>query len=353
MTRPLPTISSALFASLLIGTVSAQISVTTDLDATQLAVEVFQGSGVTISNETLIGNTQGTMASVGSYAATNITLLPDNGVVLSTGFLNGLDGPATNFNSDQTGGSATDPDLMQLTGVGVYDLVALEFDFVPDENLLTFDFVFASEEYPEYVCELFNDGFGFFLSGPGISGPYSNNAANIALLPGSATPITINNVNNGSIIVGNCPPSNEQYYVDNTAGATIVFDGLSTILPISAAVVPGQTYHIKLVIGDAGDSVFNSCLFLKAGSFRSVSSISTGVAAHEYSDLKAWFDTNGALRISDIDPIGRMELFDGQGRSIHQAVYNSNLISIPTEDLEQGPYVLRTATGTVRLMNVR
>jgi len=140
-----------------------------------------------------------------------------------------------------------------------------------------FRYVFGSEEYPEFVCS-FNDAFGFFLSGPGITGPYTDNAINLAVLPDGVTPVTIDNVNNGDNNNPNdpfCPASNPQYYVDNTTGTTVVYDGFTVVLEARREVLCGETYHIKLAIGDALDQAYDSGVFLEAGSFSSTPFVPT------------------------------------------------------------------------------
>ncbi|MFM7730250.1 MAG: choice-of-anchor L domain-containing protein, partial [Flavobacteriales bacterium] len=97
-------------------------------------------------------------------------------------------------------------------------------------------------------------------SGPGIAGPYTNNAINIALIPGSSTPISINTVND---------QLNTQYYIDNFGDTEHQADGLTTVLAAQAEVICGQTYHIKIVIGDASDGIYDSWVYLEGGSFQS------------------------------------------------------------------------------------
>ncbi|MEO8733008.1 MAG: choice-of-anchor L domain-containing protein, partial [Flavobacteriales bacterium] len=111
--------------------------------------------------------------------------------------------------------------------------------------------------------------------------PYSNNAVNIALIPNTSTPITINNVNS---------TSNSQYYIDNGTGSNapynssnfyVQYDGFTVVLTARYAVTCGQTYHIKIAIGDASDTAWDSGVFLQAGSFAStgqvVPTLGTGV----------------------------------------------------------------------------
>ena len=152
---------------------------------------------------------------------------------------------------------ATDA-LVAISGGTINNAAVLEFDFVTTGDSIKFRYVFGSEEYPEFVCS-FNDAFGFFLSGPGISGPYTNGAINIALLPDGITPVTINNVNNGDNNNPNdpfCPAVNPQYYVNNATGTTVVYDGFTVVLEAKRAVQCGETYHIKLAIGDALDQAY-------------------------------------------------------------------------------------------------
>jgi hypothetical protein len=161
-----------------------------------------------------------------------------------------------------------DPDLDVLAGTFTYDATTLEFDFTIPSDTIKFRYVFASEEYNEYVCADYNDVFGFFISGPGIIG-----TKNIARLPGSGLPVAINNVNNGTMGIyggtATCYFSNTGYYIDNEnpPGSTIEYDGFTTVLQAVAAVIPYQTYHIKLAVADATDYSLDSGVFIEAESF--------------------------------------------------------------------------------------
>lgn len=185
-----------------------------------------------------------------------------SGVILSTGNVNNAEGPNNVGNkSNDIGGANWDSDVNAITSGTAYDAQILEFDFVPAGDQLEFRYVFASEEYPEYTCGNYNDAFAFIISGPGITGPYSNNGANIALIPGTTNPVTINNVNNQGC-------GNPTYYVDGAGGYATQFDGRTTVLTAKASVEPCQTYHIRLIIADVADSQFNSAVFLEAESFK-------------------------------------------------------------------------------------
>lgn len=238
----------------------AQLNVSTALTPEQLVQDVLVGAGVQVSNVSYNGFFV-SQPQVGSGSFTNgltTELGLDAGIILASGEAQNTAGSGFDFMSDNNG-TGTDPDLEVLANDNVNDRAVLEFDFVPTGDSIKFNYVFGSEEYPEFVGS-YNDAFGFFLSGPGISGPYSNGAINIAVLPDGVTPVTINNVNDGL---------NSQYYVDNSSGQYIVFDGITVTLQASAQVICGETYHIKLAIGDALDQAYDSGVFLQAGSFAS------------------------------------------------------------------------------------
>ncbi|OUL59888.1 choice-of-anchor L domain-containing protein, partial [Flavobacterium sp. AJR] len=207
---------------------------------------------------------------LGYYSKGTSTFPIDEGLLIATGKINSAMGPNTYTNkSDAMVSNASDPDLTNISGETMRDAAILEFNFVPDGNLVEFQFVFASEEYLEYVHTDFNDAFGFFLSGPGITGTYTNNAVNLAQLPNTDA-VTINNIHSaGTNTYGTpFPAHNAAYYVNNPAGATVMeYDGSTTVLTATYAVTPGQTYKIKMAIADASDQLYDAGVFLKAKSF--------------------------------------------------------------------------------------
>ena len=250
----------------------ANLSVTSGTSANSLISNILIGGNCfDVSNVTSFGNpsSRGTF----SNGTTNIGL--DNGMVLCTGPVTVLPGP-NNLGGASGGFSNTitnDPDLATLTGGGQRDLSRIEFDFRPTAATVTFDFVFGSEEYCEFVGQGFNDVFGFFISGPGITGNQ-----NIALIPSTSTPVSIDNVNNST---------NSSFFVPNsgTCGATTnaaecQLDGWTTVFTATANVIPCQTYHIKLAIADVGDSDYSSAVFLRANSFGNASEVVQGSAVY-------------------------------------------------------------------------
>ncbi|MEO1624039.1 MAG: choice-of-anchor L domain-containing protein [Bacteroidota bacterium] len=229
---------------------------------------------------------RGSPLSRGTFEGAKNVIDMEEGVLLSTGNVRTAEGPNQEHNASAQLHPLpmSDADLRQIVGNGVSlrDISALEFDFVPTSDQILFEYVFASEEYCEYAGSNFNDVFGFFISGPGIDGPFSRNAENIARIPGSSDYVTINNLNhytNESHYVNNVPA---WHHASNTSsllcdGHTlqdgdfindIEYDGFTRVLTAIADVQPCETYHIKLIIADVDDGYYDSAVFLKANSFR-------------------------------------------------------------------------------------
>lgn len=177
----------------------------------------------------------------------------------------------------------TDPDLTAIIGAPTNGVI-IEFDFIPSGNTINFNYIFASAEYTSYTCSGFNDGFGFFISGPGINGPYTNNAENVATVPNTTVPVSINTVNSGTSSSGNttnCDNADPNWQANSiyfTTGNNTIFsstagvpnyNGSTTLLPVEVSVECGETYHIKLAISNVLDQALDSGVFLEGGSFSS------------------------------------------------------------------------------------
>lgn len=250
---------------------SAQLVVTQSNNAQDLA-QGLAGSGVSVSNFTLIGNNN----SSGTFANASNTLGIANGVVLSTGNVANISQAASSFASTSYSGNG-DAQLQSLTGGYIYDKSVLTFDVVPQGNVLMFNYVFASEEYPEWVCTQFNDVFGFFISGPNpAGGNYSS--MNIAKVPNSNLPVAINTINPGVSgpygIPANCQSlSYSSLFRSNLSpvvDSNIVYDGMTVVLTAVASVIPCQTYHLKLAVADVSDRIYDSGVFIEANSITSI-----------------------------------------------------------------------------------
>ncbi|MBW1654772.1 T9SS type B sorting domain-containing protein [Flavobacterium quisquiliarum] len=196
------------------------------------------------------------------------------GVVLSTSMASQIAGPYT---ASMGGGSNVwlgDSDLNQALGITSVNATVLEFDFVPLTDLISFNYIFASNEYQYgYPCS-YSDGFAFLIKEAGTSGLYKN----IATLPNTNTPVSSLNIRptivpgkdrNGNDYNG-CPAVNQEYFNGfNLPSAPINFTGQTIVMNARTNVTPGKTYHIKLVIGDDRFQYYDSAVFLQAGSFTS------------------------------------------------------------------------------------
>lgn len=218
-------------------------------------VDSLVGQGVTTANVSYTGAD----GASGIFSGGTGIVGFDQGVLLTSGDVANVVGPNSSDGISTQNGLPGDADLDALAGATTYDASVLEFDFVPTESQVSFNYVFASDEYNEFVGE-FNDVFGFFVTTPGDP-PSTTNCATV---PGSdpPQPVSINTINldtNASLFRNN----------DLASGAPIdtEMDGLTTVLTCTADVVAGETNHVKLAIADASDDALDSAVFLEAGSF--------------------------------------------------------------------------------------
>ena len=247
---------SVLFAASALSS-QAQFDVDSISDQTSAVEDLFLANGIFVNNIAFIGDS----AQMGLLTGGNsVSLGVNEGLVLSTGLATSV----SNGNNIGSGNWSTplNADLYALSGFPTYDLAQLDFDFVATGDSMTFQFVFGSSEYPEFVGTSFNDIFGFFVHGPGIVGPYSNGAINIALVPGTNTPVSINTIN---------ADTNASLYIDNSSLVipNLFCDGYT--VPMFASIgnlVVGETYHITLAITDVSDSALDSWVFLGGNSFQ-------------------------------------------------------------------------------------
>jgi gliding motility-associated-like protein len=251
----------------------AQINVAAGQTA-QVLAQKLAGQGVTLSNAVLhcpsVAN--------GLFRVTSSNIGIDSGIVLTTGRaatqgskygVNGF----TAFLASNNNNAPGDASLTELAGQQTLDACALEFNVIPNGDTVRFSYIFSSEEYINAVCGPYNDAFAFFISGPGIPG-----AQNMALVPGTNIPVTINSINNGipgsTGDIKNCKSMGPgspftSYYISNNPGATLTHQGFTKVLQAIHGVTPCATYHLKLVIADAGNALYDSGVFLKAGSLQS------------------------------------------------------------------------------------
>ncbi len=263
----------------------AQVVIDDSMTPEELVQEVLLGSGVAVFNIEVTGNIPANEVNqqFGKYIGPSNVIGFDSGMMMTTGNVLGAAGGLDGTNGANN--VQNDPDLMMLSGQNMNNCAILEFDFVPNGDSLEFRYVFGSAEYPNFTCSQFNDVFGFFISGPGIDGPFSNNAENIAIIPGTDTPVGINTVNSGSpsneVNFDNCFEANPNfvadsiYFVANPGNPEdeITIPGLTVTMTAFANVTCGETYHIKLAIANAVDQALQSYVFLESESFSSNSAV--------------------------------------------------------------------------------
>ena len=260
-----------LFSTLLLSSLPVSAALTLNASPTLSDMRlILDGPGLAIENLQItkgIKNQYGIFTGGVAPTGSDPILGIDAGLFMSTGNLGSILGPNSNqkytFNTTI---KYADPDLTQLAATAIYDPSIIEFDIIPEGDRVNFLLVFGSDEYPEYVCSKFNDVFGLFISGPGLTG-----TLNAAFLPDTKQAIAVNNVNAGvagSLKDGtSCQLANSAYFVDNGNGSGKTgtqLDGFTTPLTASLGGLQAkQRYHIKLALADTGDQAYDSSAFFK------------------------------------------------------------------------------------------
>ncbi len=218
-----------------------------------------------------------------------------SGIIMTTGNITVTPGPNNGSGSSVANDDGVrDTELSALATSTTWGTSKLEFDFQSISGLVQFEYIFASEEYPEYACSSVNDIFAFFITGFNPI-TLTNSTWNIAMIPGTSLPVTINTLNPGSVgssgsITYCTPPAGSLAYSSfycgvPTGSANTQFDGF-TVIPSDNLYAEGglrsglfaktfvlycTSYHMKLAIANVGDNAYDSGVFIKEGSFRAPS----------------------------------------------------------------------------------
>lgn len=247
-------LGTLLTASFIINIANAGLVVNQNNNANQLVNNIL-GSGISTSNIT----STGVSGAFGTFTGgTSAGIGIESGIMLSSGNIVDAVGPNSNDATATNHGTAGDNDLTQISGNLTFDAAILTFDFISDGGDIFFNYVFASEEYNEYVNSSVNDSFAFFLDG-----------SNIALIPGTNTPVSINTVNGGNPFGSNA--SNSQFFNNNDLQDggpffDMEYDGFTDVFQASFIGLSAGNHSISLKIADAGDSILDSTVFIEAGS---------------------------------------------------------------------------------------
>lgn len=211
--------------------------------------ELLSGEGVTISNIKVKGDSKQIAHFTGANYIEGFGNL-DEGIILSTGDASKIFTPASTFLStayySKHGGSrGSDEDLDKISEPknSTYDAVSIEFDAVSDSDFISFQYLFASEEFDQ--ATYFNDIFALYVNGE-----------NIAKIPGTDNTVAMESLRR----------DNPEYYYNNEAGEDLGFLGYSSLLSCQANVKAGETNKFKLVIADLSDPIYDSAVLIKAHS---------------------------------------------------------------------------------------
>jgi hypothetical protein len=229
---------------------------------------------ITISNVTSVtGTNYGSVNGIGYFTNVNTTFPLSNGIILSSG--NALSAPGPNISTVGEGASnwSGDAELENIittaTGnvMNSFNATKLEFDFSSLNEFMSFNFLFASEEYGTFQCD-YSDAFAFLLTDleTGIT-------TNLAVVPGTTTPVSVVTIRDAANNTA-CSSENIGYFAQYNLGNNIYnsatnYNGQTAVMTASSAILPNHNYHIKLVIADRGDSIYDSSVFIEAGSFTS------------------------------------------------------------------------------------
>ncbi len=249
-------------------TLAQNIQINDTYTAQQLVENVLVNSPcATVSNFSVSGGNFSDGTNSYAYFTNTSPAFPfSDGIVLSTGKAILTEGPSSNLSDNGNNmGWSGDADLEQALGVNnTINRTILEFDFTPQTNKISFDYIFASEEYHGSAQCRYSDGFAFLLKKANTTDTYQN----LALIPGTTIPVKVTSVHPD--VPGGCSAQNEAYFGSyNGSNHPTTFDGQTVIMKAQSDVEVGQLYHIKLVIADEGNYRYDSAIFLRGGSFQS------------------------------------------------------------------------------------
>ena len=264
---------SSLTFDICVFTVPPPISTSTTLfSVEELVTEVLidsecnQAFNVTSSTGIDFGSTNG----IGYFEANGSSWPFENGLIMTSGDVANAAGPESGVLVDGTYAWPGDGDLEAfIPGLNAGDTnnaSIIEFEFVPVSNSMSFDFIFAAEEYGTFQCT-FTDAFAFLLTDS------SGNTTNLAIVPGTDDPVSVLTVRDDQYN-GSCESVNAEWFANYYGPGGLPpltsptnFIGHTEVMTATATVIPNEVYTIKLVVADDGDTIYDSAVFIDGGSF--------------------------------------------------------------------------------------
>lgn len=219
--------------------------------ATEMAQEMF-GDGVTVVSASYTGDNDSSGIYTNGDAISGMVTPGDTGVMFSTGDLRGF----TNNNNSQSNQSSStttnssgpnnNAQFNAAAGTNTYDASFIDVDFIPTGDVMTMQFVFSSEEYPEYASGSYQDFVGVWING---------NQVEMSVGDGDIDP---NNLNAGA---------NQNLFIDNTADQyNTEMDGFTVTLTLTIPVNSGQVNSIRIGVADVQDNQYDSTLLIAGDS---------------------------------------------------------------------------------------
>jgi len=268
-----------LFLLLTINFGIAQITIDDSLTTQELVENyLFNSSCTDLSNfSQSTGTDFGDPNGIGAFNANNSDFPFLKGIILSSGSVLNAPGPNLTPHSDGTFSWPGDADLeANTTATNTNNASYIQFEFIPQIDQISFNFLFASEEYNQNFECTFSDAFAFILVHQ-----ESGTSENLAVLPGTNIPIEATNIH--PEVNGQCPAINEEFFdkynflpYNDENSASIDYNGQIVTLTAQGEVIAGDIYTIKLVIADETDTALDSAVFIEAGSFN-IGNIDLGI----------------------------------------------------------------------------
>ncbi len=234
---------------------------TYDRNATaQEMAETIFGDGVSVEGATYTGDSRSSAIFSDGDTITPGVTPSDSGVILSTGrvdhFTNnrGNNPNSSTSRTTDTSGEDNNADFNAVAGRTTYDASYLDIDFTSAGDTLTMQFVFSSDEYPEYINSIYNDIVAVWING--------------SYVPMSIGTTSVTDINS---------QDTQNLYNDNTGDQyNTEMDGFTVTMSLSIPVIPTTDPNspvvntIRIGIADASDSSYDSNLLIAADSVQSV-----------------------------------------------------------------------------------